>query len=93
MRSFLSIVVFVAINPEKLNSLISPTILSIVSLVSSGDRSAKIRTYNYPQNRVTDHRIGLTLNKLDQVMEGKMGEIIEALIIEDQIERMNKVGE
>jgi len=63
------------------------------SKLGTGSRSEKIRTYNYPQNRVTDHRIGLTLNKLDQVMEGKMGEIIEALIIEDQIERMNKVGE
>ncbi len=56
--------------------------------LGSGDRSEKIRTYNYPQNRVTDHRIGLTLNKLDQVMEGKMNEIIEALSIEDQLQKM-----
>lgn len=59
--------------------------------LGSGDRSEKIRTYNYPQNRVTDHRIGLTLNKLDQVMEGKMDEIIEALIIQDQVERLNSI--
>lgn len=47
--------------------------------VGSGDRSEKIRTYNYPQNRVTDHRIGLTLHRLDQVMEGDLDEIVEAL--------------
>lgn len=49
------------------------------SQVGSGDRSEKIRTYNYPQNRVTDHRIGLTLHRLDQVMEGDLTEIVEAL--------------
>lgn len=47
--------------------------------VGSGDRSEKIRTYNFPQNRVTDHRIGLTLHRLDQIMEGDLDEIIEAL--------------
>lgn len=54
------------------------------SKIGSGDRSEKIRTYNYPQNRVTDHRIGLTLQQLDRIMEGKLEEIIEALINEDQ---------
>ncbi|MFO0774417.1 MAG: peptide chain release factor 1 [Nitrospiraceae bacterium] len=49
------------------------------SQVGSGDRSEKVRTYNYPQNRVTDHRIGLTLHRLDQVMEGDLDEIVEAL--------------
>lgn len=58
------------------------------SKLGTGARSEKIRTYNYPQNRVTDHRIGLTLNKLDQVMEGKLEEIIDALIVEDQLERL-----
>lgn len=58
--------------------------------LGTGARSEKIRTYNYPQNRVTDHRIGLTLNKLDQVMEGKLEEIIDALIVEDQLERLEK---
>ncbi|WP_381415454.1 peptide chain release factor 1 [Spiroplasma endosymbiont of Anurida maritima] len=52
--------------------------------VGSGDRSEKIRTYNYPQNRVTDHRIGLTLNKLDIVMQGNLDEIISALINDEQ---------
>ncbi|MGC9311335.1 MAG: peptide chain release factor-like protein, partial [Sediminispirochaetaceae bacterium] len=49
------------------------------SQVGSGDRSERIRTYNYPQNRVTDHRINLTLHKLDQVMQGELDEIIENL--------------
>ncbi len=49
------------------------------SMVGSGDRSAKIRTYNFPQGRVTDHRIGLTLYKLDRIMEGELDELIEAL--------------
>lgn len=52
--------------------------------VGSGDRSEKIRTYNYGQNRVTDHRINLTLQKLDQIMEGNLEEIIEALIKDEQ---------
>ena len=52
--------------------------------IGTGDRSEKIRTYNYPQNRVTDHRIGFTLNKLDRIIEGELDEIIEALITEDQ---------
>jgi len=54
------------------------------SKIGSGDRSEKIRTYNYPQNRVTDHRIGFTTKNLDRVMEGTLEEIIEALITEDQ---------
>ena len=58
------------------------------SLVGSGDRSDKIRTYNYPQNRVTDHRIGLSLNKLDKVISGDLEEIIEALQVADNAEKM-----
>jgi peptide chain release factor 1 len=54
------------------------------SKIGTGDRSEKIRTYNYPQNRVTDHRIGFTINKLDRVMEGELEEIIDELINEDQ---------
>ncbi len=54
------------------------------SKIGSGDRSEKIRTYNYPQNRVTDHRIGFTTNSLDRVMNGKLDDIVEALITEDQ---------
>ena len=54
------------------------------SKIGTGDRSEKIRTYNYPQNRVTDHRIGFTINSLDRVMEGALGKVIDALITEDQ---------
>jgi peptide chain release factor 1 len=58
------------------------------SMVGSGDRSEKIRTYNFKENRVTDHRIGLTIHQLDQVMEGSLDEIIQALITHDQAERL-----
>jgi len=58
------------------------------SMVGSGDRSERIRTYNFPQGRVTDHRIGLTLHKLDLILQGEVGEIIEALITTDQAERL-----
>ena len=54
------------------------------SKIGTGDRAEKIRTYNYPQNRVTDHRINLTLMQLDRIMQGRLDEIIEALINEDQ---------
>lgn len=60
------------------------------SLVGSGDRSSKIRTYNFPQNRVTDHRINLTLYNLDQVINGKIGEIIEALHVAENAEKMQE---
>jgi peptide chain release factor 1 len=56
--------------------------------VGSGDRSERIRTYNYPQNRVTDHRIGLTLHKLDQITEGDLHELIDALSVADQAEKL-----
>ena len=55
------------------------------SKVGTGDRAEKIRTYNYPQNRVTDHRIGLTIQQLDRIIEGKLDDIITALINEDQL--------
>ncbi|NJM51526.1 MAG: peptide chain release factor 1 [Sphingomonadales bacterium] len=58
------------------------------SMVGSGDRSERIRTYNFPQGRVTDHRINLTLHKLPEILEGAMNELIGALIAEDQAERM-----
>ncbi len=57
--------------------------------VGSGDRSERIRTYNFPQSRVTDHRIGLTLYKLDQIMDGDIDEIIDALITDDQARKMD----
>ncbi|WP_033827701.1 peptide chain release factor 1 [Bacillus andreraoultii] len=56
--------------------------------VGTGDRSERIRTYNFPQNRVTDHRIGLTIQKLDQILEGKIDEFIEALILHEQAEKL-----
>lgn len=59
--------------------------------VGTGDRSERIRTYNFPQNRVTDHRIGLTIQKLDQILEGKLDELIEALIIEDQAKKLQEM--
>jgi len=58
------------------------------SKVGSGDRSERIRTYNFPQSRVTDHRINLTLHKLDAVMQGELDEFIDALISHDQAERL-----
>ena len=58
------------------------------SQVGSGDRSERIRTYNYPQGRVTDHRIGLTIHRLDSVMNGDLDEIIDALITNDQSEKL-----
>ena len=56
--------------------------------VGTGDRSAKIRTYNFPQNRVTDHRIGLTLHKLTEVLNGDLGELMDALRLADEEERL-----
>lgn len=63
------------------------------SAVGTGDRSERIRTYNYPQNRVTDHRIGLTIQKLDQILSGKLDEIIDALILADQAEKLEKIND
>ncbi|HEL7073440.1 TPA: peptide chain release factor 1 [Listeria monocytogenes] len=63
------------------------------SAVGTGERSERIRTYNYPQNRVTDHRIGLTIQKLDQIMEGKLDEIIDALILEDQTSKLEHLND
>ncbi len=57
-------------------------------MVGSGDRSEKIRTYNFPQNRVTDHRIGLTIHQLAEVMDGKLQPMVEALVTHYQAERL-----
>ena len=59
--------------------------------VGTGDRSERIRTYNYPQNRVTDHRIGLSLNKLDRIMNGELEDVIDALIIADQTAKLEEL--
>ncbi|MET3699029.1 bacterial peptide chain release factor 1 (bRF-1) [Bacillus oleivorans] len=58
------------------------------SAVGTGDRSERIRTYNFPQNRVTDHRIGLTIQKLDQILEGRLDEVIDSLVMEDQSKKL-----
>ena len=60
-------------------------------MVSTGDRSAKIRTYNFPQGRVTDHRINLTLYKLEEIINGNISELIDNLKIEDQKLRMSSI--
>ena len=60
------------------------------SQVGSGDRSERIRTYNFPQGRVTDHRIGLTLYKLDSVLDGNLDEILDALAAADQAEKLRQ---
>jgi peptide chain release factor 1 len=62
------------------------------SMVGSGDRSEKIRTYNFPQNRLTDHRIGLTIHQLDRIMDGKIDDIIEALTTHFQTEKLKAVS-
>lgn len=62
------------------------------SQVGSGDRSERIRTYNFPQGRVTDHRIGLTLHKIDAILDGDLDELLAALITADQAERLKKVN-
>jgi peptide chain release factor 1 len=63
------------------------------SMVGTGDRSEKIRTYNFPQNRLTDHRIGLTLHQLDMVMEGRLEQIIDALTTHYQTEKLKHAGD
>lgn len=61
--------------------------------VGTGDRSERIRTYNYPQSRVTDHRIGLTLYKLDQILDGDLDELIDALVTADRAEKLKAESE
>jgi peptide chain release factor 1 len=63
------------------------------SQVGTGERSEKVRTYNFPQNRVTDHRIGLTLHRLDSVLEGDLEELIEALMAAEQAEKLARLGD
>ena len=60
--------------------------------VGTGDRSEKIRTYNFPQNRVTDHRIGLTLHKLEEVLHGDLDELIKAVVVQAQMDQLNKAA-
>ena len=61
--------------------------------IGTGDRSEKIRTYNFPEGRVTDHRIKLTLYKLEQILNGDLNEIIDSLIAADQAAKLSQVNE
>ena len=61
------------------------------SMVGSGDRSDKVRTYNFPQDRVTDHRIGKTVHNLPGVMDGDLDDLIDALVMADQAERLSEL--
>jgi len=63
------------------------------NLVGSGDRSERIRTYNYPQGRITDHRINLTLYKLNEVMQGQLGDVIQPLVTEYQADLLAALAE
>jgi peptide chain release factor 1 len=63
------------------------------SLVGGGDRSERIRTYNFPQGRITDHRINLTLYKLDEILAGALGHVVEPLMNEYQAEQLSKLSE
>ncbi len=63
------------------------------SQIGSGDRSERIRTYNFPQGRVTDHRIGLTLHKLEAVLGGALDELLDALITADRAEKLKQTQE
>ena len=63
------------------------------SLIGSGDRSERIRTYNYPQGRVTDHRINLTLYKLEFIMDGDLDELLNALVAQRQTELLAEMAE
>lgn len=62
------------------------------SMISTGDRSAKVRTYNFPQGRLTDHRIGLTLYRLDEILDGDLNNVVEQLRLADQAELLKKAG-
>jgi peptide chain release factor 1 len=63
------------------------------SLIGSGDRSERVRTYNFPQGRITDHRINLTLYKIDQIMDGELDDLLNALVAEHQTEQLAALAE
>ncbi|MGA1302324.1 MAG: peptide chain release factor 1, partial [Burkholderiaceae bacterium] len=62
-------------------------------MIGSGDRSERIRTYNFPQGRITDHRINLTLYKIDQIMDGDLAELTDALVAEHQAELLSSLAD
>jgi len=63
------------------------------SLIGSGDRSERIRTYNFPQGRVTDHRINLTLYKIERIMDGELDDVVNALAAEHQADQLAQLAE
>lgn len=72
----------------KLNEQTEGTAAQRKSMIKSGDRSDKIRTYNFPQNRVTDHRIGLTLYNLSEIIDGKLDDLIDQIRLADRAEKL-----
>jgi len=62
------------------------------SQIGTGDRSERIRTYNFPQNRITDHRINYTTHQLSSILEGEMAELIDALKLEDEEKKLEQIG-
>ena len=62
------------------------------SQVGSGDRSERIRTYNFPERRVTDHRINLTLHQLDKMLDGDLDEVVDALLMDDQARQLSELA-
>jgi peptide chain release factor 1 len=81
------------IKAKQLSEQQAKTAATRKSLVGSGDRSERIRTYNFPQGRVTDHRINLTLYKIDRIMDGELDELISALAAEHQAEQLAQLAE
>ena len=77
----------------KLSEQVCEISAQIKLMVCSGDRSDKIRTYNYPQNRITDHRIGLTVYNLSNIIEGELDELIEQIKIADRTEKLQATNE
>lgn len=65
-----------------------PSPQTAVLQVGTGDRSERIRTYNFPQGRVTDHRVGLTLHRIDAILDGDLDEIMDTLVTTDQMEKL-----
>jgi peptide chain release factor 1 len=72
----------------KLNEQTEGTAAQRKSMIKSGDRSDKIRTYNFPQNRVTDHRIGITLYNLSEIIDGKLDDLIDQIRLADRAEKL-----
>ncbi len=75
-----------------MSALMSERASTRKAMIGSGDRSQRIRTYNFPQNRCTDHRIGLTLHSLDKIMMGEIGELVEAMQRHDRSERLKNLS-